>query len=56
MSVYEETETRTFKLTEEGERILLANFVARIVTETRIVDGLNTETYLTISGWAANPD
>lgn len=56
MSVYEETETRTFKLTEEGERILLANFVARIVTETRIVDGINTETYLTLSGWAANPD
>lgn len=56
MAAYEETEYRTYKVTDEQERVLLANFTARIKAETRIVDGVTTETILTLSGTAANPD
>jgi hypothetical protein len=55
MASYEYEQHRTFKLDEEGERIQLANFTARIVRETRLVDGINTETTLTIGGQLANP-
>jgi hypothetical protein len=53
---YEEQAHRTYKMTEEGERILLANFTARIIKETRIFDGITTQTILTINGHGANND
>lgn len=56
MATYEESQNRTYRITEENERILLANFTARITKETRVVDGLTTETHLTLEGLAHNPD
>src|SRR5262245_14009100 len=56
MSKYEEENHCTYKINDEGERFLLANFTARIKKETRLVDGINTETVLTISGLCRNSD
>lgn len=56
MASYEHTKHRTYKLDEDGERIPLANFVARIVKETRLVDGINTETTLAITGEMPDPN
>jgi hypothetical protein len=56
MSVYEESNNMTFRITEENERELLANFTARIVKETRLVDGDDFETFLTIEGLTNNPE
>lgn len=56
MATYEEVENRSYSINDEGERKLLCNFTARITQETRIVDGLQTETILTIEGWAHNAD
>lgn len=56
MASYERLEHRTYKINDEGERILLANFTAKITKETRISDGINTETILTVNGTAANPE
>lgn len=50
MAGYEEHGHATFKINDEGERINLTNFTARIVRETRIIDAGTTETTLTISG------
>jgi hypothetical protein len=54
MPVYEEKDFRSYKVNDEGERFLIANFTARIVKETRIIDGRTSETFLTIEGWASN--
>lgn len=51
---YEEIDHRTYRISDDGERILMANFTARIIKETRIFDGINSETVLTLNGWAAN--
>jgi hypothetical protein len=56
MPTYEVSQFRTYKLDDEGERIQLANFSARISKEVRIVDGMNTETILTIEGDMPNRD
>jgi len=56
MASYEYDQCRTYKIDDEGERIPLANFTARIIRETRIVDGINTETTLTLTGSLANND
>lgn len=56
MAMYDVVDYRTFKVDDEGQRFLLANFSAEIVQETRIFDGINTETILRIKGFAANPD
>lgn len=53
--MYETANNRTFKIDDDGQRILLANFVARITKETRYVDGRNTETFLTIEGQTGEP-
>jgi hypothetical protein len=50
MPTYEMTEHKTYRIEEDGERTLLANFVATITKETRIIDGVNNETILTIEG------
>ena len=50
MSKYDYEGHKSFKITEEGERLLLANFIAEITKETRLVDGLTTETTLSIRG------
>lgn len=49
MTQYETLDNRTYRVVD-GERQLLANFIARIIEETRFVDGANTETYLTLEG------
>ena len=53
MATYEEHGHAMFKLNDEGERIQLSNFTARIIRETRVVDGANTDTTLTIIGETA---
>lgn len=50
MPTYERENYRTYKLDDEGVRILLANFTAQITKETRFVDGMTQETSLTIEG------
>lgn len=55
MPSYDEEDNRTYKVDDEGERSMIANFTARIIKETRLIDGQNTETFLTIEGWAFNP-
>lgn len=47
---YEVLHSRTFKVNDEGERIQLCNFAARIVKETRYLDGRTVESYLDIEG------
>ena len=54
MATYVNENSRFYKINEEGERIPLANFIARIVKETRLIDGVTTETTLTITGTLAN--
>src|SRR6266700_2647405 len=54
MATYEMKENRTFRIDDEGERTMLCNFVAKITKETRIMDGINTETILTIEGQASS--
>lgn len=54
MSKYLEQGTCTLKENDEGERTQLANFTARIIRETRIMDGINTETLLSITGKSTN--
>lgn len=49
MTTYETLENRTYRVID-GERQLMANFIARITEETRYIDGAGTETYLTIEG------
>lgn len=55
MTEYDERDFHSYRVNEEGERFLLANFTARITKETRVIDGKSSETFLTIEGWAANP-
>jgi hypothetical protein len=50
MSSYVYEGSRTYKVDDDGERTNLANFVARITHETRVVDGNHTETTLTLAG------
>lgn len=50
MPSYEENDHGTWKLDDEGQRIQICNFTARIIRETRLIDGVNTETTLTIEG------
>lgn len=50
MERYEMKAGQTFKLTEEGERVLIANFAAKIKKEVRVMDGINTEVTMVMSG------
>ena len=50
MPTYEQTGGQTWKITDDGERMLLANFAASIVTEIRVMDGIHTETTLIMGG------
>ena len=50
MPSYEVQNHKLFKVDDEGERKLLCNFVPEITEEVRYVDGLNTDTVLTIRG------
>lgn len=50
MASYEEQGHACFKINDEEERTQISNFTARIVKETRIIDGQNVETTLTITG------
>jgi hypothetical protein len=47
---YEIRDFRTFAVDDDGNRELLANFVAQITEETRYTDGRSTDTVLTIEG------
>jgi len=49
---YEVLNSRTYRLTSDGERQLLANFNARIIEEIRYIDGPTVETNLVIEGEA----
>lgn len=49
-TTYEEADGRTFKVDEEGQRTLLANFAAKITEEIRYLDGQDTQTFLTLEG------
>ena len=40
----------TWKVLDDGEKMLLANFQATITEEVRLTDGRNSETILTIEG------
>jgi hypothetical protein len=55
MSIYTYDGFRSYRETEDG-RDLMANFVARIDEEVRLVDGQNTETFLVISGEGPSQD
>jgi hypothetical protein len=55
MPQYAYEQARTYKIDDEGERLQLANFTARITRETRLVDGLQTETTLTLEGELSGP-
>lgn len=50
MSQYIIEHSRYYKLDDDENRIPLSNFVARIVKETRLIDGITTETTLTLAG------
>ena len=50
MPTYEYEKSGTYKITDDGERIQLANFTAKIYKEIRIVDGINTETTMVMRG------
>jgi hypothetical protein len=50
MAAYEQKENKTFKITDDGERFQLANFIATIDREIRYVDGRSEEVQLEISG------
>jgi len=52
---YETQNFQTYRITDEGERELLANFIATITHEVRYVDGRSSETILTIEGVKPNP-
>lgn len=56
MSSYQVEHNKVYKIDDEGERTCLSNFVARIVKETRLVDGFNTETTLTLEGELSEGD
>lgn len=47
---YAEENFKTYKVEPDGERYMLANFTARIITEIRYVDDRSSETFLTITG------
>lgn len=53
---YEVEGHRSFRIDEELNRELMANFEATITEEVRIIDGLNTSTQLTIEGLQPQPD
>lgn len=53
---YEVTDHRTYKINDDGERSLLANFAAKIVKETRYLDGRTVDSYLDIIGSQQAPD
>lgn len=56
-SNYETQNCHMYRVNEEGERELMANFEAEILEETRYVDGMNTDTVLRIGGkQQENPD
>jgi len=50
MAEYRILDYKTFKIDEDQQQIALANFTAQIVKETRTIDGIKTETVLTIHG------
>jgi hypothetical protein len=50
MPSYELTNGSAFKITDDGERVQLANFSAKIMKEIRILDGINTETTMVMEG------
>lgn len=52
---YDIENNRTYSINDEGERELLANFEAEIVTETRYLDGNDVQTYLTLKGLMPGP-
>lgn len=54
-SGYEIRGNRTYRLDDEGNRQLLANFAATITEEIRYIDGNNVETTLIIEGKAPAP-
>ena len=47
---------QTYRINDEGERELLANFSATIITETHFLDGRSNTTTLTIEGQQPNYD
>lgn len=53
---YQEENYQTYRISDEGERELLANFVAKITVETHFLDGRNNTTTLTIEGEQPNLD
>jgi len=56
MTTWAKEHHRSYKINDEGERILIANFTAEIIKEIRIVDGMNTETFLILRGMMPNPE
>ena len=48
--MYSTEDYRTFKIDGDGERTLLANFAAQIIKEIRYMDGIETQTFLTLVG------
>lgn len=54
--MYQHENFKTFKVDSDGERTLLCNFIAQIISETRYIDGVTQETYLDIIGQTANPE
>jgi hypothetical protein len=53
---YEVCEHRTYKINDEGERAMLANFEANITKETRYLDGTTVDSFLEITGKQRGPN
>jgi hypothetical protein len=56
MTTYEILDDKTFRVDDKGERTMLANFSAKIVEETRYIDGRSSHTVLRIGGAIKNKD
>lgn len=53
---YETHRHTSYRVDDDGNMELMANFIAEIVRETHIVDGVSKQTLLTISAIAPHPD
>lgn len=53
--MYRLEKNQTWKVDDDGQLLPLANFTAKIIRETRTIDGMNSTTILTIAGTKSGP-
>lgn len=56
MALYEVDKWMSWRIDDEGQREVMANFVAEITQEVHTLDGINRTVTLTIEGYQANPE